>query len=221
MESGFYNVSHEEKRGTPYAPTIVSSNDVYFDNCPKCGRGRFNKENRDLSLVIEGKRKLPDYLLCGHSSTLKIVSQRVVDVWQKYEITGYTAFPISKLLDKHGNEVHAESKYYNLIITGRIELDFERMGVFIMAQCSTCGGLDYNKKTWENWGVTVAKEGSYTGTDLFVANRFEAAPICTRKMLEIVHKEKLTNFSFTTFESKFSGIGGRVPIDLKTFFKTK
>jgi len=214
MDMEFYCVGSDG--GNPYVPLMVSSNDIDLDNCPECGRTRYNKQNRDLSLVIEGRGKLPDYLPCVRS--LSVVSQRVIDVWQKYDITGYTAFPINKLLDKHRNEVHQDSQYYNVTITGRMELDFERMGVAIEYQCSTCGTIEYNRKPWE-FGSAFIKEGSHDGTDLFAAKHFEMAPICTRKMLEIVYNEKLTNFQFKHFETKFIYINSPPPIDLKAFFK--
>jgi len=74
----FYTIEHTENKGTPYAPTIVSNNKVSLDACHECGRSQFNHDNRHLKLVIEGKKKLPDFLLCGHYP-LKIISRRVLD----------------------------------------------------------------------------------------------------------------------------------------------
>ena len=201
---------------TPYAPTINSSNDIYLNNCSECGRTRYNDDNKDLSLVIEGKRKLPDYLLCGHYP-LTIVSKKVIEIWRKYSVTGYTAFPIKKLVDKKGTVVHSDFQYFNVSVTGSIELDFKRMGVSIVNQCSICGCFDFNKNTWE-FGTAFLKQGTHDGSDLFYP-KYSGGLCCTRKMLEIVYKEKLTNFKFNTFESMFIFINSPPAIDLKEFFR--
>jgi len=72
-----------------------------------------------------------------------------------------------------------------------------------------------NKETWE-WGEDIVKKGSYDGSDLFVAKHFERATACTKKMLEIVYKEKLTNFEFRPHGFPL----GKTPpaIKLKEFF---
>jgi len=214
----FYFFITDNKRGTPYAPTIVSSNPIYLDNCPKCDATRFNENNRDLSLIIEGKRALPDYLNCGHYS-LCIVSDKVIEAWQKNNVTGYTVFPIKKLFtDKKGNELSTNVQYFNVTITGRAELDYKQMNIKIKKQCSKCGYIEYNKDTWE-FGTAVIKTGTYDGSDLFVVKGFEAMPICTIKMLEIVYKEKLTNFAFRSYKSLFSYLHLPPAVDLKTIFK--
>ena len=214
----FFTIDHVEKRGTPYASKIISDDVVYFDACLECGRSQFNHSNRDLALVVEGKRTLPDYLLCGHYP-LKIVSQRVIDAWQKNDITGYTAFPIRNLIDAKGNEIHLDYKCFCVTITGRVELDLERMGVFIRKQCSACGALDYSKETWE-WDLVSVNGSTHDGSHLFVAKHFESVPICTIKVLEVVYKENLTNFQFRTYESMFSMLTSPV-IDLKSIFQSK
>jgi len=213
-----YKISHAEKKGTPYASTIISDNSLYLDSCPECKRSIFNRENKDLSLVIEGKIKLPDYLLCGHFP-LFLVSQKVIEKWEENNMTGYEAFPIKKLLDKNGNDLATDVQYFNVIITGRVELDFEKMNVFIKYQCSMCGGIgggiEYNKKVWE-FGEKIIKQGTHDGSDLFVAKYFESTPICTSKLLEIVYKEKLTNFEFSHHESDVTFPKLPPAINLKT-----
>jgi len=122
------------------------------------------------------------------------------------------------LIDNKGNQIHADFQYYCVLITGRIELDFERMGVYVKNQCSVCGAVDYDKETWE-WDSVFTKEGTHDGSDLFVAKHFEAAPICTKGLLEVVYKEKLTNFQFRPFDSMFSCFNTPPAIDLKDLFK--
>ena len=212
----FFNVHTNRKRGAPYAPTIKSNKDVYLSNCPECDRTRFNEENRDLSLVIEGYRKLPDGLLCGHYP-LTIVSEKVIDIWQKYNVSGYSYFPINKLFDMKGNEIYTECKYFNVITTGRAELDFDKMNIHIISECSTCGYVEYNKETWE-FGEAFYKDETYDDSDLFALKYFEKSLLCTKKILEISYKEKLTGFQFKTFASMFIYINSPPAIDLKDLF---
>jgi len=212
-----YTMSHLQKKGTPYASTIVSDNDIYLTSCHKCERTRFNHDNRDLELIIEGKRKLPDFLMCGHYP-LAIVSQKVIDVWEKHNITGYTTIPIKKLIDRKSEQVHHDCQYHCITITGRIELDFEKMGVCIIKQCSTCGAVDYDKPNWEWGSLTFVKQDTYDGSDLFAARHFEATSLCSKKILEVAYKEKLTNFQFRPLESMFSYFGESPIICLKELF---
>ena len=195
----YYTIGHDDNRRTPYAPTILNTEDAFLSNCSKCGRTRFNDSNRDLILLLEGKGKLPDFLSCGHYP-LTLISERTLDVWRAAGITGYESFPV-KLVNKQDEEI-CDVQYHNIIITGRAELDYKKMGVKIKKICSKCGAVEYNKETWE-FGEAFMKENTYDGSDLFVTKYFERAPICTFKVLEIVYKNKLTNFAFGNFEEKF------------------
>ena len=216
----FFKLFSLGKLGTPYAQTIISDNDVFFTDCPECERNRFNEDNEDLSLIIiQGKRKLPDYLLCGHWP-IKIVSQRVIDAWQKHGVTGYTSFPIQKLLDKKMEQVHHDVQYHVVKVTGRVELDFEKMGVRIVEQCDTCGVVRYDKDLW-CWKFKFFKDYTYDGSDLFAAKHFEYTPYCTKKILEITHREKFTNFGFR-LQTPTATLSNPSPdIDLKELFRKK
>ena len=212
--TGFYRLSHRESRNTPYASTILSSNDVNLSNCPVCGRTRFNHSNRELSLLIEGKGKLPDYLLCGHYPLI-IISDKAHRALDDAGVTGYESFPV-RLVSKDLGEIE-QAHYHNVIITGKAELDYSQMGVEITSVCKECGAVEYNKNSWE-LGPAIIKENTYDGTDLFVLKHFRAAPLCTMKVLETVYKNKLTNFEFKDLETMFMLMPPSNPIDLKELF---
>jgi len=196
-----YTIEHMEEEGTPYISSIVSEDIVYLDNCSQCGRIRFNENNHDLSLVIDGENKLPDFLLCGEFP-LNIVSNRVIDVWDKYNLTGYDAFPIKFLYDTNMNEIISDVKYFDIRITNSVELDFHNMGVKIVNQCSTCNVVEYDKQTWE-FGKALIIDSSYRNFDLFTIKYFQNTLSCSKNVLNITYKERLTNFSFKPFESSF------------------
>ena len=191
----YYTISYDYNRKTPYAPTIVNSGEVFLSKCPKCGRIRYNYANREISLLIEGKGKLPDYLMCGHYP-LMIVSDRVLNIWEKAGITGYTSFLV-ELVDYQMDKIR-DVQYHNIIVTGKAELDFTKMGIKIKKVCSKCGAVEYNKQTWE-FGTAIMKESTYDHSDLFVLNFFPTAPLCTIKVLETVHDNKLKSFKFQYF----------------------
>lgn len=211
----FYKAIPGIARKTPYAPTILNKKDVFLCDCPKCGRTRINHTNRNISLLIEGKGKLPDYLMCGHYPFM-IVSDRVLKAWEKVEITGYTSFPI-ELIDQQMEEIQ-NVQYHNIIIDGRAELDFDKMGIKIIKICCKCGAVEYNKHAWE-FGVAIMKEGTYDNSDLFVFKYFEASPVCTEKVLETVYINKLSNFVFNSYEAKFMYTAPN--IDLKELFGSR
>ena len=211
----YYTISHDNNIKTPYAPTIINSGEAFLSKCPKCDRTRYNYANRELSLLVEGKGKLPDYLMCGHYP-LMIVSDRVLTIWEKEGVTGYTSYPVV-LVDQQMEEI-INAQYYNIIISGRAELDFTKMGVKIKKVCSKCGAVEYNKETWE-FGEAIMKESTYDKSDIFTYQFFEASPACTKKVLEIVYRNKLTGFRFKELKLKFAY--GAPKIDLKGLFGTK
>ena len=197
----FFTMSSNNSQKTPFAQKILSSSAVNLSNCPICGRTRFNHANKDLTLIIEGKGKLPDYLLCGHFPLI-IISHRVIEAWGKYQIGGYESFPI-RTVNAQGVEICREIQYQNVIITGRAELDYKKMDVKIVKECSMCGGVEYNKDTWE-FGTTIMKEGSYDNSDLFAFKHFEMAPLCNLKVVKIIYEMKFTNFGFRNIDNKFN-----------------
>jgi len=213
----FYDISHIEKKGTPYASAILSNSGTYLSTCHKCKSIKVNRSNKDLILVIEGKGELPDYLLCGQYP-LFIISNKTLKMWQKYSVTGYDAFPIAGLINKDGEEIITDIRYFDIHITGRVKFDFNKMNVKIKYRCQKCGAVEYNKQVWQ-FGLAYVKQGSYDESDLFVAEYFETAPLCTEKILDIVYKENLTNFKFRTFESQFMFLNRPPAIDLQKHFR--
>lgn len=219
MNSDFYVVSHINKRKTPIATLTKSPHDVYLPNCLECGRSKINNDNHDLTLVLERNKGIPpDYLAAP--AAMEIVSSRVIDIFQKYNVTGYTIlYPVAKLLDLNENEIFPSNRYFRISITGGVQLDLERMDVTILSKCSTCNTYDYNRNFWE-WGEAIAIDGSHDGSDLFKADHSEAL-LCTEKLMEIVCREKLTNIEFTQFDSMFKLINSPPPIDLKAYLKVR
>ena len=210
----YYRVSHGQSKNTLYAPTILNREDAFLSNCPKCGRVRFNDSNRKLSLLIEGDGAMPDLLHCGHFP-LTIVSERVLSAWEGARLSGFESYPVN-LFFEGGKEI-SHPQYYYIVITGRAELDFQKMGVEITGTCDVCGVVDYDRPTWE-FGEAIMKDESYDGSDLFVFKYFESSVTCSIKVLETVYRKRLTNFRFSEFESRFECFAQKPDIKLKELF---
>ena len=185
------------------------------DYCPMCNKMIGDHDENSDCLWINREMEFPDVLLCGHYP-LVIVSNRVIEAWQKNNVTGYIAHSINKLVDSNRCEINAPVRYFNIIITGRAELDLEKMGISIIKQCATCNCVEYDKPSWE-FGEAYIKAETYDGSDLFVDKHFTQSVMCTQKILEIVYREKLTNFEFRKLEAKFKYMVNSV-IDLKSLF---
>lgn len=213
MEEYYRFGSNFKNKKKPYASKIIRDKKI-FKECFQCGSLYLHEEIRETTLMVEGKGKLPDIILCGHYPLI-IVSEKVLDAWEKEYLTGYDSF-IVKLINSEMVEISKEIKYYNIIITGRADLDFEKMGIKIISKCSECGQVKFDKESWE-FGTAILKEGTYNNSDLFVLNHFEGVPLCNKKNLEIIYKYELTNFRFEKIDTMFDYMA--TEIDIKSLFE--
>jgi hypothetical protein len=182
-----------------------------FFRCPKCGSVDLKDDIYSVDIEVEGKGKYPDNLLCGHYP-FQIVSENVVDKWEKASIKGFKAHKIKLFRD---NE-EIDKKYYNIQITSEAELDLDKMGIRVTKLCSICGKTWFNKDSWE-FGKAYIKEGSWDGAGLFNLKFFKRVTLCTKDVLKIVHENKLSNFKFQKGEDRFNYFAP--DIDLKKMFK--
>ncbi len=192
-----------------YSPSIINSNE-YFTNCAECGSTYVKKDLNNIDLIIEGKGKYPDVLLSG-SWPLLIVSDKLLNIWEDNKITGFNSYPI-KIFTKNGAEIlKNDAHYYNIKITGKCQLDFKAMGIEILEECKTCGAVIFNKEVWE-FGTPIVKTNSWDGSDLFVADQFESAPLCTLTIIKLIEKYNIINFSMKRFEDFFDYCADEVSI---------
>lgn len=199
-----------------YAPKILNRED-YFVKCIECGSVHLKKEIRNIDLLVEGKGKYPDILLCGHWPVL-IVSDKVLKKWKENNISGFHNYSV-RLFRSNGEEIPTDQAFYHhIIITGRSELNLEMMGVQIISKCGECETVKFNKGTWE-FGTPIMKQNSWDGSDLFSFNYFHSSPLCGMKSLELIQNNKLTNFSVTRMEDMFDYVAAEV--DLKSYSKPR
>lgn len=209
----FYRFSSDIKKRTPYAPKIINYGEVIC-TCKTCGASDLSKNIDEIVLLIEGKGKLPDKMLCGHFP-LNIISEKVLNAWKENNVTGYCYHNV-RLVNEMNMDIDNELKYYNISITGKTDLDFEKMGVSIINKCHDCGQVRFNKQPY-NFGIPILKDEIYNKSDLFVFNYFENISLCNKKIIEIIYKYKLTNFSIEKIEAIFDYMDSG--IDIKSLFK--
>lgn len=197
-----------------YAPKIIDS-EKYFTKCYRCGSESLKDDIHNIALMVEGKGNYPDALLCGHWPML-VVSDRVVKMWEQNNISGFYTINV-RLFRSNGIEIlESEASYHSVVITGRSELDLDSMGVEITSKCSSCGFERYNKETYD-FGTPIIKHNSWDGNELFVFEQFKSVPMCGIKNLELIYKNKWSNFSVGSLNEMFDYIAES--IDLKQFLK--
>lgn len=209
----YFSLSSNIKSRTPYASTIINFKDLIFI-CKTCGSMHFYENINEIILLVEGKGKFPDKMLCGHLP-LTIVSDNVLNAWKENNITGYLYNNV-KLVSKNGMDINNELKYYNITVTGKTELDIEKMGISIKSRCNDCGQVKFGNEIFDVSNA-IMKDNSYNSTDLFVFNFFKNSPLCNKRTIEIIYKYKLTNFFIKKIEKVFDLTDPG--IDIKTLFK--
>lgn len=204
---------HANSKSKIYAPRILNYKGN-FETCRKCGSVYLKKEIKTVNLEIEGKGKYPDILLCGEWPLL-LISDRTLKVWEQNDIGDFNKYSV-KLFRGNGEEISDnEVKYHHIVITGQCTLDLDAMGIKIIDQCEACGIVKYNKETWQ-FGEPIFDQNFANERELFVLEQFKNNPLCSRKNLELIYNNKLTNFLITKCEDMFDYCAEE--IDIKKLF---
>jgi len=135
------------------------------------------------------------YLLCG-AWPLLIVSEKVLNDWNSANVSGFEYYSVGinkinseKLKDKE------PPKYFHIIVTGRCELDLDKMGIKIKKKCPSCGKVFFDKEPWE-MNKLIIKESTWDKSDLFISELFPAIYLCTEKVIITACQNKHTNLEF-------------------------
>lgn len=197
-----------------YASKFIPIDGIVEKRCSKCGAvekypiGKFE-------VILEGGSQYPDILQCGQYPLL-IVSDRVIQNWKDSKFDGFEAIPISI------NQIVSESlekipvvQYYNIVVTGTCELDYEKMGIKLLEECSECGKATFSKKTWEINEFYVKRDSIEAG-DIFVNHHFPRKVLVNEKVAECSYRNKHTNTKFLK-EKDVLNVMARA-VDLKLLF---
>jgi hypothetical protein len=181
-------------------------------NCAICGKEwREDSENyidKPLDAQVERNtgNKWPDIIGTGHYVNSKIVSQRVLEIWESEGIGSIPSFPV-RIIPPFPKKMTTEPPMYYRLDHSKligIELDWEASGFCDAKICNICGNLSWNEnKSYEMARKQIVplalKEGSWNGTDIF-CSKYVGHMFCTEKVIDCATKHKLTNFRFVPCE---------------------
>ena len=134
-------------------------------------------------MIVNKKNPLPDLMFSLYA--IHIISSRAYDSFKENNICGFIAHPI-KVYDNNGQSV--EMNYYSVEYTGKLAIDYNKMGVDYV-KCYKCMNsfVANPSMTYDN---LYLDDNSWDGSDLCIGG------FCTKKLLDIVNKKKLQGFMF-------------------------
>jgi len=197
----YYEITSKTGKGRyVFAPGLSKSSRI-VKTCKRCGGVDIEIVETPMKITIEGKGKFPDILECGEYPFL-IVSKKVVDLLEISSITGFDYQTVQLLTNKGDLISNVNEGYFKIEVMNELEMDLGKMGIEIIDICPLCSKIRYSKRTWE-FGDILLKQGYGYLPDLFTLKHFPRTYFCSRKVLELVFKNKLTNFSAKNGPSSF------------------
>ncbi len=178
----FFNWGYPQKRGFLHVCPVED-----FDEFALV-RAEYRPEG--ILHFVHSSGRVPYDIVTTELPVLKLISDRLVEVLKRHELTGWQTYRV-QVLDRQKNEVPG---YHGLQVYGR------------------CGPVDYSLSprvmeppfpgaepapTWKGYYFDPA---TWDGSDLFIpesANgRTTVHAFVTRRLKEIFEKEKITNVEF-------------------------
>ena len=170
-----------------FANKILQGDEYATVECPVCHRDTKGSNVFDFVVTLSKGRVLPDMLCFAPAPWFIVMSENAIDAFRKEGITGFVTHKLT-IVDAKQNPMD-DLNYYILEITGYANIDYDRMGSKVIEYCKCCNYREIEE--WKNiYEETWLVEDSWDGSDLFAFN------LCTRKVLQVVYKEKLTGFDF-------------------------
>lgn len=201
-----------ENRWAPTARCVRYQTRERRLRCPACATHDEVVSGPVVVEVEEGSR-WPD--LFGGSdggATRLIVSERVLEVFDRTNVTGYSAGPVEfRAIHSERLRVLATSVYYCLNLEPGIEFARSYLDGFPCEHiCPYCDFLkpDAPKELHERTGLTVQWVQRYSpimetwnGKDIVEARTWPRIICCTPKILELAHKHRWSNFRFNMVDA--------------------
>lgn len=160
--------------------------------CGKCGRTtqRLHLLYWPPKIRFEGGKRYPDCLSvsvpfedrCGI-----IVSERVLTVFEKEQLSGFEATPI----EVSGVETDAP-RYYYLTVTGSVSLDYRAMHYRKKNVCPDCGSFHWSR---QKIGVSALDYASWDGSDFCKLVDYPNIFMCSPKVVDVIRAKKLKGFT--------------------------
>lgn len=195
----FYLLQPPSERTYQYAYKDVSFVAFRKSECEGCGRMVAEMDfNGPHCLVAEGGPRYPDYLpFTGAGAQLFIVSERAAQVFRDNMLGGIAEFtPIQVMKEKNGELIPLpqDAPQYVLVeVSGRIDLNFQKMCLKKKGLCKVCGSFEWNR---QRLYPLFVDERTWDGSDLC---RIESIPgyiVCTDQVVQQIKRHKLKGFTF-------------------------
>lgn len=197
------------KKGYPYAINVhTDDNRSIRYLCPECGAVNYNTIN-EFIVDLENGTKYPDYLFCSDYDMPIIVSEKVIDDWNKDGITGYEYYTVTidKIKSKKLKD-QFKPNYYHIVINGFCNWDKQKSDIKIINRCQQCGHITDNAD-WINKGSTFfLKSDTWDGCDIFKTRDFNFA-FCSKKVVQCASNHNHSGISFLYAEDIFKLVNER------------
>ena len=187
-----------------YAPRIMNYDELVTPGllgrhfCFRCKSHPF-AYTQPVQLQIEGKAKYPDFLLCGHWP-LFLISDDVALALEENHINGYVLHPTTII--PAANNTHPPKQYHALEVTRHIPLDFNAMGVKVLAHCNKCNQAQYDKQTWQ-FGEAQYEPPEYTSS-FFTFQYFPCGVCCTYDVALLLAQKQFKGLRITDAKYNFT-----------------
>lgn len=149
-------------------------------------------------LLTEGGAKYPDYLaFCGAGERLFVISRRAAAIFQSAGLSGIGGFtPVRVLREVDGSLLplpESAPDYVLVQITGKIDLDYSKMGLKKKKLCSSCGGFEWNRQRMH---PLYLNKSTWDGSDICRNTSVPGYIIFSEAAVESVRRNKLKGFGF-------------------------
>lgn len=190
-----YIIQSDASRSNKYAFKDLSFQGYKECICESCGRHisieQYDGECREL--LLEGGKRYPDLLqFCGAGKRLFVVSETMMTLFIQRGVTGYCSVDPVLIRDTTRTRsitAYSPNKYYSLIISGEVDLDFRAMELRKKRMCKDCKQFDWNKKRFP---AIVVDESSWDGSDLCIISSLPGYYVCSPKVASIIEEAKLS-----------------------------
>ena len=191
-----YFYEFESKRSSHrYHAYLMGYDGIYTDIIPEDRLlfGDYEGFNFPLVFKHNNQHKPLDILDTGTVS-LYLVSERMINILEENELTGWKKFPI-KLIDKKNKEIFGYCGFSVVGRCGRIEYNTSR---------------EYYEEIYEGGPLDIYYIGEYfdvgtwDGSDFFIS-KGQLRTLVTQKVVNVLKKHQLSNLKFTNLnDSKIS-----------------
>lgn len=188
-----------------YATKNSAFEGYIFDKCPSCGRTvatSIPKKQNDAFIVVGGK-EYPDFLQFGGPGLYFVFSDKVLNAFEKYNVTGYDqAVEVPIYRQQKDALCKQPFRYYMVNITGIVDFDLKAMSLKRKNLCSHCGQFDWNRQRLSII-KTVLDMTTWNGSDLCRIDSFPGIIVCTEKIKRIAEEHQFKGITFLDEDSIF------------------